>query len=330
MSASPPAGAFIARGAVPEEPGARRRRYAGLALVALAALGGVLGLGMLWFHLTTDPLGDVRAYYDAAHRLNVGQPLYLAHGDPTSNTYYFYPPLVAILLRPLALLPYHAFAVLWEGVVVASFVALLRRLGANRRTFIALGLLGMPIGWALGVAQAQLPMTLLMAIGQPWSIALAANIKLFPILIAVWWLGRRQYQAVAALTVWLVLLGLAQLLLEPAGSIAFFSAVGPTEVAGVQNLSPYLVSPLLWAGLLAAGIGAAIFLAPTRWGWPAAVALGTLASPRLLVYMLTSLLAAVREPDPPGGATRPGVPGGRPDGSVRTPDAAEAYVSSAR
>lgn len=291
-----PPGSFIGRGGAPDPLRLRLSRLATALVVVLAIIGGVLGVGMLWLHLTTDPLIDVRAYYDAAVRLNAGQPLYLAGGDPTRPTYYFYPPLMAILMRPFAVLPFHVFALGWACVVLASFVSLVRTLGAGRRTFLALGLLGMPLGWALAVGQAHIPMTLLVAIGQPWSIALAANVKLFPILIAVWWLGRRNFQAVSALIAWTLVLVVFQLLLEPTGSLAFFSAVGLDQVAGVQNLSPYAISPILWVVLVAAGGLAALVLAPTRWGWAAAVTLATLASPRLLVYMLSELLAAVREP----------------------------------
>src|SRR4029079_13149827 len=84
------------------------------------------------------------------------------------------------------------FALGWELIVVATFIWLLQHLGVRKRsTWIAVGLLGVPIGWALTIAQAQIPMTLLMAMGQPWSIAFAANLKLFPALIALYWLRRR-------------------------------------------------------------------------------------------------------------------------------------------
>ena len=324
MTAStPPPGGYLKLHRGPAPPtNERLRRMGWWVLYALAAMGGILGFGMLWLHLTTDPLADVRAYYDAATRLNVGAPLYAAAGDATTPTYYFYPPLLAIAMRPfVAVMPYHVFAIGWAVVVVASFVALLRRLGANRTAFVALGILGMPIAWAVAIAQAHVPMTLLMAIGQPWSIALATNIKLFPVLIAVWWIGRRQYQAVGALAGWLILLAFAQWLIEPAGSTAFFGAVGFDETVGVKNISPFAISPILWAVLGVAGAVGALFLAPTRWGWFAAVALATLASPRLLVYMLTGLLAGVREPDPPRGEGPYDLP---------PPDAAEVYVSSAR
>jgi hypothetical protein len=292
-----------------------------LLLFALAVFGGLAGLGVLWIHLTTDPLADARAYYEAAARLNDGLPLYPAGADSNAAEFYRYPPLLAIVLRPLALLPYHVFALLWECVVVASLVVLVRRLRLTGRVWLALGLLGIPIGWAVAIAQAHVPMTLLMAVGQPWSIALATNLKLFPVLVAVWWIGRRQYQAVGALVGWLILLAFIQWIVAPDDSVAYFGAISLDQTTGVRNISPFAISSWLWAALGVAGAVGALFLAPTRWGWAAAIALATLATPRLLVYMLTGLLAAVREPDPPRGEDLHELP---------PPDAAEVYVRSAR
>ena len=315
-------GAYLKPHRGPADPARRRlERMGWWVLYALAAIGGLLGLGVLGHHLTTDPLADARAYYDAARRLNEGLPLYAAVYDPAIPTYYFYPPMLAILLRPFANLSYPMFAIGWELVVVASFLLLLRRLGADRRTFVAVGLLGIPIAWAIGIAQAHVPMTLLMAIGQPWSVALAANVKLFPVLLAVWWLGRRDYPAVGALVGWLVLLGFLQWLLAPSDSIAYFGAVTLDQAVDINNYSPFAMSFWLWAVLAVALAVVALVLAPTRWGWAAAVALATLATPRLLLYQLMSLLAAVREPGTGSG----GGPGEEP-----VPDAAEAYVRSAR
>ena len=311
-------GGYVARGQRRDQP--MGPRLARLGLFALAVIGGLAGIGVLWLHLTGDPLADARAYFDAASRLNHGLPLYPATADPDVAEFYRYPPLLAIALRPLALLPYDVFAIVWSGAVAASFALLLRRLGLTARTWTAIGLLGIPIGWALGVAQAHVPLTLLLAIGQPWSIALAANVKLFPILVAVWWIGRRRWQALGALAGWLVILGAAQAVLEPSGSSAFLSTLTLDQVGDVRNISPFAISPALWIALLGAGLIAAVIAAPTRWGWPAAVALASLAYPRLLVYMLTGLLAALREPDEPDGRAAPD----------RLPGAAEAYVRSAR
>lgn len=319
-------GGYIPPGKAPrpaDEPGGGVRA-ARLAIFALAVIGGMAGIYVLWLHLTTDPLADARAYFEAAHRLNAGLPLYPSTANTNAAEFYRYPPLMAIVLRPFALLPYAYFAILWEAVLVAVFVATIRVLGGGPRTWLALGLLGVPIGWALGVAQAQVIVTYLMAVGQPWSIALGGQLKLFPILIAIWWLGRRDWQAVGALVGWTLILVLAEAALERTGSRAFLGIIGPDQVGDVRNFSPYAISPILWAALAAAGAVAAVVLAPTKWGWPASVALATLTSPRLLVYMLMGLLAAVREPRLPGDDAR-GVTG---TGGV--PDAAEAYVSSVR
>jgi hypothetical protein len=297
-------------------------RHAGrLAVFALAVVGALAGFAIAWMHLTGDPLADAHAYFDAASRLNHGQPLYPAGIDPSSNLVYLYPPLLAVALRPLALLPYPVFALAWEAIVIGSFVLLIIQLGADRRVWLAIGVLGIPIGWALSVAQAHVPMTLLLAIGQPWSVALAANVKLFPALAAIWWLGRHDYQAFFAFLAWSMLIGLAQLLLEWNGTIAFLQGgVSLAQLGDVRNFSPYaLAGPVVWGVLLFLAAATTFALAKTRWGWAAAVALGTLSPPRLLVYMLTGLLAAIREPKSPG-----------PDEPLVPRDAASAYLRSVR
>jgi hypothetical protein len=299
----------------------RAMHAARLTLFALALIGGFLGLWDLYLHLTGDPVADARAYFDAANRLNHGQPLYPAGVDPNSNEIYLYPPLLAILFRPFAFAGYQVFAALWELFVVGTFLLTIRQLGGGFRTYVAIGILGIPFGWALGIGQAHVPMTLLLAIGQPWSIALATNIKLFPALIALWWIGRRDWQSFVAFLGYCLVFGLIQLVLEPTGSIAFLKgAVGLGQVGEVRNISPYAwASPLAWSAIVLTGILVTVGLARTRFGWAAAVALGTLSPPRLLVYMLTGLLAAVRQPRIAG-----------EEDPNRIPTAAEAYTSSAR
>jgi hypothetical protein len=298
-----------------------RQRAIRLGIFALAVVGALAGAGVAWIHLTTDPLADAHAYFDAADRLNHGLPLYPPGIDPSSNLVYLYPPLLAVALRPFALLPYPVFALVWEAIVLVSFGLLIVQLGTNRRIWLAIGILGIPIGWALSIAQAHVPMTLLLAIGQPWSVALAANVKIFPALVALWWLGRRDYQAFIAFLLWMLLWGLAQLVLEPGGTIEFLGGgVGLAQLGAVRNISPFAFgSPILWAALVILVGLLTLRLARTRWGWAAAIALGTLSPPRLLVYMLTGLLAALREPQPPGAPD--------PDAPV---DASTAYLRSFR
>jgi hypothetical protein len=155
------------------------------------------------------------------------------------------------------------------------------------------------------------------------SIALAANIKLFPALIALYWLGRRDWESLAAFLVWGGLIVAAQLIVDANDTFAYFRTIGFDQVAegsGLRNISPWTwFGQIGWLALLLAGCVAVLAAARTRWGWAAAVTVATLAPPRLLVYMLSSLLAGVRIPRVAG----------QPDPDDRT-DPARAYARSFR
>lgn len=274
-----------------------RARSVSLVWFALAVVGALAGVYMLWLHLTSDPLADVHAYYEAAARLNAGLPLYPPDQSVATPLGYPYPPLLAIMFRPLALLPFAAAASIWEVVVIASFVATVWWMGPRRReTWLALGILGIPIAWCVTIGQAQVVLTLFTAIGAPWSIALAANIKLFPALIALWWIGRRDWRSLAIFVATLAGLGLLQLVLAPQATVDYLTAITLKQVGAVRNFSPYVVSPLLWGALVVIGMGVVLRLAPTRWGWAAAVIFSVIATPRLLTYMFMTFLAALTAP----------------------------------
>jgi len=267
-------------------------------LFALAVIGALAGIYLFWLHVTTDPLGDVRAYYDAGARLNAGLPLYQPGADPDLAQFYRYPPLLAIVFRPLALLPFDVAAGIWEVLVLAGFGMTLWRLGIRRpATWLAVGMLGIPIAWTLAIGQAQSIVTLLLTLGNPWAVALAGHLKLFPLLVGLYWLGRRDWRDLGRFVAWTVGLGLIQLVLEPANTLAFLSFTNLGQVGSVHNFSPYLLSPLLWVALVVTGVAVTLRLGRTRWGWSAAVALSVLATPRLLTYMLVTLLACLRQPD---------------------------------
>ena len=87
-------------------------------LAGAAVLGLALGIQTLVLHLSTDPLADVHAYYDGGARLNAGLPLYEQPATTNDNEFYRYPPLLAIVFRPLALLPFEAAAGIWEAFLV--------------------------------------------------------------------------------------------------------------------------------------------------------------------------------------------------------------------
>jgi len=273
-------------------------RLVSLGLFALAVIGAMAGAYVFWLHLTTDPLNDVQAYYWAGARLNAGLPLYPPDQSVATPLGYPYPPLLAILFRPLALLPFAAAAAIWEVVVIASLVGTVWLMGFRRReTWLALGILALPIAWCVAIGQAQVPLTLLTAIGAPWSIALAANIKLFPALIALWWIGRREWRSLGIFVAAMAGLAILQLILAPQASLDYLTAITLKQVGAVRNFSPYALSPVIWAVLVGAGVLLTLRVAPTRWGWAAAVALSILATPRLLVYMFMTFLAILTAPD---------------------------------
>jgi glycosyl transferase family 87 len=267
-----------------------------LVLFGAAVIGLLIGVNNAVLHLTTDPFADVRAYYDAGARLNAGLPLYLQSVGTNDAAFYRYPPLLAIAFRPLALLPWPLAAAIWETFLVGAFAMTIRRLGWRPPTWLAVGMLAMPIAWSLVIGQAQVLVTALLVLGAPWAVALAAHLKLLPALVAIYWLGRRDWASLARFAAWAAGLTIVQFVLEPAATVAFLGFPNLAQVGAVNNLSIYALSPPLWAALVVAGAVATFRLAPTRYGWAAAIALSVLATPRLLAYQLSTLLAGLRPP----------------------------------
>ncbi len=219
--------------------------------IAASVLGLIIGIDTLLLHLRIDPLADVRAYYDAGARLNAGLPLYDQPATTNDPGFYRYPPLLAIAFRPLALLPYETAALIWEAFLIVLFVGTLIRLGLrNQWTWIVSGWLAAPIAWSLAIGQAQVAVTFLLALGAPWAVALAGHLKLLPVIVAIYWLGRRDWRALGRFAAWLVGLTILTFILEPAGTVAFIQFSDLSQVGEVQNRSLYSVSPLLWAAFV--------------------------------------------------------------------------------
>jgi hypothetical protein len=268
------------------------RRAAVRSLLVTAIVLGIAALLTIEGPGLSDLFRDTRAYYGAGARLNAGLPLYQSGLAPDATELYRYPPLLAILFRPLALLPLELATAIWMAVVVASFVGLLVLLGRSYRALAALALVALPVGFCLAVGQAQLPVTLLVALGTPWSIALAANLKVFPAFVALYWIGRREWRRVGELAAWMAGLGLVQLLLAPEATLAYPGFLSLDQVGAAFNFSPYAISPALWALFVVVACTAALLLARRRGGWAIAVVVTTVETPRLLLYLFAMFLAA--------------------------------------
>ena len=301
---------LVLRDGSPTTAGLRRgaaMRWLWIAVAVIWALGGIR---MLLFHLSYDPFADIHIYYDAAARLNAGLPLYPPGGR-------IYPPLFSILFRPLALLPFEVAVVIWEGILLAALGLTLWLIGIRRpATWWAVLVLSIGIAWTLAIGQVEAIVTLLLAIGSPFTVAVAGTIKIYPLAVGVYWLARRDWRSLGRLVAWTTGLVLLQLVLDPANTLAFPATLSPgqvaSEIGSEGNLSPFVLSPLLWAAAVAIEVVVAFRLGRTRWGWPAAVGLAVLAPPRVFSYNLMTLLACLGGPDrgrvPPDPTGRPGDP----------------------
>jgi hypothetical protein len=269
-----------------------------IVLIVASVLGAIIGLDTLVLHLTTDPLTDVHAYYDAGARLNAGLPLYDQPAGTDDADFYRYPPLLAIVFRPLALLPFQTAALIWEAFLVALFILTISKTGTrNKWTWIVLGWLAAPFAWSLAIGQAQIAVTYFVTLGTPFGIALAAHLKLLPALVAVYWLGREDWRSLGTFLAWGLGLLALSFVLEPAGTIAYLGFPDLNQVGNVENRSLYAVSIALWGVFSFAFAVVAWRFARTRVGWHLAVAFSVFVNPRLLMYQLCTLFAAVRPPD---------------------------------
>ncbi|NTV65444.1 MAG: DUF2029 domain-containing protein, partial [Oscillochloris sp.] len=198
-------------------------RYAA-PLAALAA-----GCALLWAGLygyadaLLRPPSDFQAYYEAGRRIIDGQPLYdmaALQANPFATTYK-YPPLMALLVAPLSLLPLPLAGAAWRLLCVGSAAAGVLALQAAhpppRRTSLTLIGLALLIGLSpvirslrfgqpelLIVAVAVLGTGLLLR-GLIWESAalwaLVALLKIYPLLLVLPLLlrGRRRWaQALGA------------------------------------------------------------------------------------------------------------------------------------
>ena len=89
-----------------------------------------------------------------------------------------------------------------------------------------------------------------------------------------------------------------QFVLEPRATLGYLEFLRFGLVGNVQNLSLYAISPGLWVVSVVVMALVALRFANTRWGFAAAVVLSVFATPRLLSYQLSTLLAALRPPEP--------------------------------
>jgi len=241
----------------PEEGGSRRRVRGQTALLAMMAVfAGSQFLLKLAEYDTSFAYGDFTSYYVAAAAVIDGKPAALyqpetpdpilakalapspwrdvadARGVRDAN-YYLYPPIFAILISPLGLLPYAAAHDLWYAVSLAALGATLlwyfrregRKLsGAEIAGALILTALMWPALFTFGAGQANYVILLLVFAalvaaekGRPAAagiaLAVATAIKLTPGLLVAWFLWKRRYAVVVWSAVGLAAVAVAGILI---------------------------------------------------------------------------------------------------------------------
>jgi hypothetical protein len=225
-------GLYVLRGTLrryaPESAMPTGSALGGERIMVALTLAVVLGYGLLAFgaqivFLARKPLpDDFVVFYRAAGRLLAHQPLYDAAGlgrNPL-DAYYKYPPLFALLLAPLTGLTMRAALQVWNlanllflgGGLLAVLRAHDRRLGAGAPAavlLVTLALVFQPVVDTLIAGQMDLAIFGLLAFtywalrtGRPgWAgalLAVAVLFKLYPAVLLVFLLLRRERRALAA------------------------------------------------------------------------------------------------------------------------------------
>jgi hypothetical protein len=266
------------------------------ALVILAAIGACFLL-VVAVNRWSAP-SDEHAYWLAAQRLLAGQPLYDPTATPVTPFAYWYPPIVAQVLAPIAaIVPSAVFSALWTVLMLACLWWL-----AGRNVLVALAMCAFPpVAVEFWFRNVHLIIAVLVVLGlRRWSgwFSVGAAIKLAPVLGIPYLAVRgRVREAVVATAFGAVLLA-CSVLLAPDAWRQFFDialARGPSDASGFLPV-PYAVR--LVAGLILALIAARL---EPRIGEPLLVVAVVVALPTLWFTALSTLVAIVplvRTPPP--------------------------------
>lgn len=265
------------------------------ARVVIAAIVIGIGTSTILLAVSELPMGDLRVYLAAAERLAAGEPLYKTGAEPFNA--YWYSPWLAVMFMPATAVPYSVVVAVWLATLLAAsglVIARLARLGPTG--VLAAGLVG-PLLIAVacgGNVQPLLIAALLYRVekrdGPVW-IALAASLKVTPILFVLALIAGRRWGAAAAA------FGIATILWLPAIPLGFTTG----GLAGWDRYAPSLMGlsfPFYVALVL---IGSLLVLAISpRHRWLASSATAVIALPRLFAYDVTLVLVGAAARKDPG------------------------------
>jgi hypothetical protein len=261
------------------------RRPSGVPLARTVALAVILGIGLFNFYQAVVgwTLSDAEAYWNAAMRLRLGEELYPVVASVDASDVYRYAPWFAWLAVPFTFLPVQVAGFVWSAILLAASAVALRPLVQARAWILVALFAPILVGIsAVGNVQPLLIAALLHGVerrtGPAW-VALAASLKVFPLLLALVYAGRRQWVPFGVSVLFTTLLWAPALMYDLRGY-----AVDPGQAAFLFSIPP------LYFAVVGLGMGATLALATTRYGWLTAATTVALALPRFFVYDVTYLM----------------------------------------
>ncbi len=232
----------------------------------LAFAAGALGVGVLLALLGYGVLvmgfgpADALTYLAAGDRLNLGHPLYqVTAGDtyllgskpPYWTVPLLSPPFIAVVWRPLAMLPFGpSIAIWWAGAMVCigiALVALVRERPGPAG--VAILLLSIPLAFQIPTGNVN-GYLLLAAVATWWFtvrgrdtsagvvVGVATALKLTPAVLLIWLATQRRWSGVKAAVATLAVCAVISLVGAGWGNhLAYLGVIGDTNAIGTSVLS---------------------------------------------------------------------------------------------
>jgi Glycosyltransferase family 87 len=254
----------------------------------LAAIGAAL-LAVIIATFWMTP-GDDLAYWIAGHRLALGLPIYTAPEHAFEPFAYHYPPPVAQILAPIALVvPALLYAVAYRGLMLLALWDLAGRRMLNMLAFIAF----LPMAVAVRIENVEIFMALGIVLGLrrwPWLFTIGALVKVSPGLGLVYLALRRRWRDVAvSAVVGAVIVGVSYALAPDLWREWLATITGRADVVG-NSLIPV---PYVYRAIVGFVLAVVAGLIGRRKGELLLVAGITIANPGLSLQGFAVLAAAI-------------------------------------
>ncbi|HEY7451222.1 MAG TPA: hypothetical protein VIA02_01740 [Candidatus Limnocylindria bacterium] len=262
---------------------------------ALQAVALGLGIAFAILSIHTGLIWtDGQVYWDAGERVRTGGDLYPSGVDP--ETAFKYAPWFAWVWAGLTVFPEVAVAVAWTAAMIGAWVfpvVAYLHAGWGERALVFLAGPPLLIAALGGNVQPAVVALLFFGVERRWgpaAIAVAASLKLFPVLFVAVYIGRGQWIRAASAVV------LAGALWLPA--LVFGLDAFPSDIGGAFSLLE--VAPVAYA----AGVVLTLLWAIRTADWAAgSVSVLVASSVRFIPYQLGYLLCSAPRPAPRGSAS---------------------------